>query len=67
MVAGGWWVVAGEWWVGWWVVVVGGGQWLWVLVVGGSPVGNKHLSSCNIADMSKLLRTYIYIYIYIVM
>ena len=51
-----------------WVVVVGGGEWLWVLAVGGSRVGKEPLSSCNIVDMSKLVRTYnicIYIYTYI--
>ena len=49
--------------------VVGGGDQLWALMVGGSPVGNEPLTSCNIVDMSKLVRTnicmYIYVYIYI--
>ena len=31
----------------------------------GSPVEDEPLSSCNIVDMSKLVRAYIYIYIYI--
>ena len=57
---GGWWVVGGGWWEvgGWWV---GGGEWLWVLVVGGSTVGNEPLSSCDIVDTSKVVRTHIHI------